>query len=96
MNKRDEQGRYFLFRKKLAGRMPKAREITDILTILSLLYGNSEKLGKAQEDFKKKYDYLIPRSSKEIHEHPAETPPTVKKQPDMKKQAKPSGDRSMI
>lgn len=96
MNKRDEQGRYFLFRKKLAGRMPKAKEITDILTILSLLYGNSEKLGKAQQDFRKKYDYLIPKPSKEIHEHPAEVPSTVRKQPDLKKQAKPSGDRLMI
>ena len=95
MHKRDSQGRYFIFRKKLAGRMPKAREITDTLTILSLLYGNSEKLGKAQKEFKQNYQYLIPKPVSEMHEHPADMPEKVKKQPDLKKTVKPSTDRVM-
>jgi len=95
MNKRDEQGRYFIFRKKEAGRMPKAREITDLLTILCLLYGNSERLGQAQNDFKRHYGYLVPKPCPEMHENPAEIPSTVKKQPDLKKNVKPSSDRIM-
>lgn len=96
VQKRDGQGRYFIFRKNQAGRMPKGKDITDTLTILSLLYGNAGKLGMAQKDFKRTYSYLIPRPNPGMHEYPAETPATVKKQPDIKKNVKQGGDRIMV
>ena len=94
--KRDGQGRLFIFRKSVSGRFPNAREINDYLIILSMLYGSSEKLGKAQTEFKTNYGYLIPRPYEFSHEHPADAPAIIKKQPDMTKNVKLAGDRTMI
>lgn len=96
VNKRDSQGRYYLFKKSQANRYPTARELTDTLTLLVLLYGDSEKVGKAQQDFKRSYGYLIPKAAIGCHEHPAEMPETVMKQPEIKKNVKMPGDRPMI
>jgi len=95
MNKRDGQGRYFLFSKKLAGKFPKAQEIIDTITILCLLYGNSEKLGQAQKEFKENYRYLIPKADKGKHEYPGDMPENLKKQPALKQKIKPQSDRIM-
>ena len=96
IGKRDSQGRYFIFRKNLAGRMPKAKELIDTLTILCLLYGNAEKLGKAQKEYKQMYADLIPKPSREIHDLPADMPESIKKQPNLVKMPKPSTDRVMV
>ena len=96
VHKRDSQGRYFIFRKSKAKRFPNTKEIIDYLIILSLLYGSSGKLGKAQEDFKNNYGYLIPRPSGFVHDNPAVAPANIRKQPNMVKNVKPVGDRIMI
>lgn len=45
---KDEQGRYYIFRKSEKKRYPLPHEITDTLIILSFLYGGSNELAKAQ------------------------------------------------
>lgn len=95
VSRRDSEGRYFIFKKSAANRFPKAQEITDSLTMLSLLYGGAEKLGKAQDDFKRTYGYLIPRAIPEVHEHPTDIPSDILKQPDLTRKVKHSGDRLM-
>jgi hypothetical protein len=96
INKRDNQGRYFLFRKNVAGRFPKARDIQDSLTMLILLYGDAGKVGAAQKEFKSRYSYLIPKPFAKMHEHPADTPEIIKKQPSLTKVVAATTDRVMV
>lgn len=95
VDKRDSQGRYFIFRKNVAERFPTAKEVQDSIIMLALLYGSSKKLGQAQNDFKKQYDYLIPKPIAEMHDHPADAPEILMKQPDLKNKSKPQQDRLM-
>ena len=95
VEKRDNQGRLFIFRKNVTGRFPSIKEVIDYLIILSMLYGNSEKLGKAQDDFKHNYGYLISKQSSDVHEHPWDMPEKLVKQPEPRKVAK-QGDRLMV
>ena len=95
VERRDSQGRLFIFRKNKTGKFPNIKEVIDYIIILSMLYGSSEKLGKAQDDFKNNYGYLIQKASGDIHEHPADIPETLRKQPLHVKTVKQS-DRIMV
>lgn len=99
MNKRDSQGRYFLYKQQNnlnVKKVPNTRDILDTLIILSMLYGTSKKLGDAQKDFKRNYSYLIPKPEPEMHEHPMDMPETVRKQSLIVKRAKALTDRVMV
>lgn len=94
--RRDNQGRFFIFRKSKAKRFPTAKEVIDYLIIFAMLYGGAGKLGKAQDDFKSKYRYLIPRPCELVHDNPAVAPADVRKQHLKKKKGNQVGDRVMI
>jgi hypothetical protein len=110
MHERDSQGRYFIYRHKYdhkansakakmaKSKMPKStkRDILDTLIILSLLYGNSKKLGEAQKDFKRNYAYLIPNPISEMHDYPAKMHKYIRRQPILEKESKAKTDRVMV
>ena len=48
----DNKGRYFLFKKNARGRFPRITELTDKLVALSMVYGGSISMEKAQVQFK--------------------------------------------
>ena len=78
-SRRDNRGKFYLFKKTHKGRFPTVEEITDQLICLSMIYGDSKKMGSDQAISQSK------RSTggkyKLCHEHPADTPDDVKKQP---------------
>ena len=75
---RDEKERFFLFRKSQKNRFPKKDEIVDQLICLSLIYGDSHKMGVDQQITKARLK-LPPPYSKQ-HDHPCDMPEKVLKQ----------------
>ena len=67
----DNKGRYFLFKKKARGRFPRITEITDRLVALSMVYGGSINMEKAQIQFNTDNISIIGKKSKFFHESPA-------------------------
>ena len=51
----DEDGRYFLFKKKSENRFPTMEEISDKLVALSMIYGSSTNISQAQFQYKRAY-----------------------------------------
>ena len=66
----DNKGRYFLFKKNAKGRFPKITEITDKLVALSIVYGGSINMERAQKQFICENSEIIGKKSKFIHGHP--------------------------
>ena len=66
----DNKGRYFLFKKNAKGRFPKITEITDKLVALSIVYGGSINMERAQKQFICENSEIIGKKSKYIHGHP--------------------------
>jgi len=66
----DERGRFFLFRKIEAKRFPSNREIGDKLITLSMLYGDSNNMSTAQNQFIKSYPEVFSKLFKGSHEYP--------------------------
>ena len=67
----DNKGRYFLFKKNARGRFPRITELTDKLVALSMVYGGSISMEKAQVQFKIDNNAIIGKKSKYFHESPA-------------------------
>ena len=67
----DNKGRYFLFKKNARGRFPRITELTDKLVALSMVYGGSISMEKAQVQFNSENISIIGKKSKYIHEYPA-------------------------
>ena len=67
----DNKGRYFLFKKNARGRFPHITELTDKLVALSMVYGGSINMEKAQVQFNSENISIIGKKSKYIHEYPA-------------------------
>ena len=67
----DNKGRYFLFKKNARGRFPRITELTDKLVALSMVYGGSINMEKAQIQFNNENINIIGKKSKFIHESPA-------------------------
>ena len=67
----DNKGRYFLFKKNARGRFPRITELTDKLVALSMVYGGSINMEKAQNQFNTENMSIIGKKSKYFHESPA-------------------------
>ena len=67
----DNKGRYFLFKKNARGRFPRITELTDKLVALSMVYGGSINMEKAQIQFNNENINIIGKKSKFMHESPA-------------------------
>ncbi len=67
----DNKGRYFLFKKNAKGRFPRITELTDKLVALSMVYGGSINMEKAQNQFNTENILIIGKKSKYFHEYPA-------------------------
>ena len=67
----DNKGRYFLFKKRARGRFPRITELTDRLVALSMVYGGSINMEKAQVQFNTDNSAIIGKKSKFFHESPA-------------------------
>ena len=65
------EGRYFLFKKNARGRFPRITELTDKLVALSMVYGGSINMEKAQSQFILENNSIIGKKSKYFHESPA-------------------------
>ena len=68
--KLDDNGRFYLFSKKLAKRFPTKNEILDKLITLSILYGSSCNMESAQAQYIKAYTSYLPKQNPLMHEHP--------------------------
>lgn len=85
LNERDAEARFFVFRKEEALKDFKEHfelRCTQIYQSLCLLiagYGDTFELEKAQDDFFKKFQPILPRKWKFSHEFPAESPPRSEK-----------------
>jgi hypothetical protein len=66
----DEEGRYFLFRKKNENRFPTMEEISDKLVALSMLYGSSTNISQAQLQYKRAYMETHTKVNKDKHGYP--------------------------
>jgi len=69
----DNDGRYYLFRKKNENRFPTTEEIADKLVALSMLYGSSTNIAQAQNQYKLAFNestYQRQRNQ-DKHEYPA-------------------------
>jgi hypothetical protein len=66
----DEDGKYFLFRKKNENRFPTNEEVSDKLVALSMLYGSSTNISQAQHQYKRAYTETQ-KSNVDKHVYPA-------------------------
>ncbi len=66
----DEKGRYFLFRKNTMKRFPSAREVSDKLIAMAMLYGSSHNMEAAQSQYMKAYQEEFSRIFSKAHEFP--------------------------
>ena len=71
----DNKGRYFIFKKNARGRFPRITELTDKLVALSMVYGGSINMEKAQSQFISENTNIIGKKSKYFHENPATLSP---------------------
>ena len=67
----DNKGRYFLFKRNAKGRFPRITELTDRLVALSMVYGGSINMEKAQRQFISENASIIGKKSRYFHENPA-------------------------
>ncbi len=65
----DEEGRYFIFKKKMENRFPTNEDISDKLVALSMLYGSSTNISQAQNQYKKHCQEG--KKNRDKHEYPA-------------------------
>ena len=60
----DNKGRYFLFKRNAKGRFPRITELTDRLVALSMVYGGSINMEKAQRQFISENASIIGKKSR--------------------------------
>ncbi len=66
----DDRGRFFIYRKINTKKFPTNREIGDKLIALSMLYGSSNNMEAAQNQFMKAYQEIYGKDYKDAHEFP--------------------------
>jgi len=85
INERDNEARFYLFRKEESLREFKEHfevrcsEIYRALCLLIAGYGDSIELEKAQDDFFKRYQNVLPKKWEYTHEFPCDIPPRAEK-----------------
>jgi len=66
----DENGRYYLYSKRVTRKFPLKDEIVDKLVTLSMLYGSSCSMEAAQSQYIRAYTEMLPKQSDMMHDHP--------------------------